>query len=275
METVVYTKRYADRTRVDVQADAEEAIQEAFAKAEKMIDEKGGDITISFKDDEANSTLTVHITGPRSIVNAFTRIFKEWKQVKHVRIANTISQRRYNTTRGMMAANSNMGIPHSSRVNRKSNTIPKRIGTITTNAAYVGRPIANLARVRGTRKAVTKNVLRGLPYNAPAAAAFATFQAVVHKGGPSAIAEFARTNPQPSEYYQRLVELYAADEIRNALIENPRITPDELLTVGLEAFMFVAEPIFGSDNKRLELLSRAAMRTVPMLIQRYRGLRAR
>ena len=280
MKTVVYRKRYAESTRANLQGEAEKAIQEAFAKAEKLIDEKGGEITISFKDDESNSTLTVSITGPEKIVTAFTRIFKEWKQVKHVRIANTISQRRYNTISGMMAADSTM-IQHTPKVNRKSNTIPTRIGTITTNAAYVGLPISNIARVSGTRKASARNVLRGLPYNASAATAFASFKHMLEEGGTAAVANFAIKHSHPHSFYQRLVEQYAAEEIKNARIANPSIRSDELIQVGIDAFMFAGIPIFventpkNEKERRIDLLHRAAMRTVPILVDRSRGLRSR
>ena len=258
-KTVVYKKRYANSTRAKAQANAQEAIEKAFTNAEKLIDKKGGNITLAFKDDPVKSTLSVNITGPTELMNAFTPIFKDWKQVKHVRIHNTVSRRLYN-------GRNNLGVPHGPTVNR--NITPSFLGEISEYANFKGLPIANMAKYHWNRTA--KRNRHGRIYNTNSASTFAAFQALLHNEGPSAVANFARTVQEA----ERLVDRYTAEEIKNAIIENPKIGKDELLKIGQGAYMYVAKPIFEGE-KDSNQLSREALEYVPTVIDRFWGLRSR
>ena len=253
-KTVVYKKRYADRTRANVQAEAQDTIQKAFMNAEKMMNRPtNGEVTIAFTNDEAESTLTVRITAPETLMKVFTKIFKGWK--RSVQIHNTVSRRLY---KNKMETNSNV-IPHNPNVNR--NRIPSYIGEISEYANFKGLPIANMAKYHWNRTA--KRNRHGRIYNTNSAAAFAAFQ---HTGGPTTV--------DTTIEKERLIDRYTAEEIQNAIVANPDITPNELLKIGYDAYMFVAKPLFAGEKDHEQLI-REASQFVPLMIKRYRGIRSR
>ena len=233
-----------------MKADAQDAIQKAFMHAETLMNHPTeGEVTIAFKDD-ADSTLTVRVTAPEKLMNVFTRIFKGWK--KAVRINNTVSRRLYN--------GKNNVVGHDPKVNR--NKIPTYLGELSEYADFKGLSIPNMARYHWNRTA--KRNRHGRIYNTNSAAAFAAFQ---HNGDISAV---GRTTVEK----ERLIDRYTAEEIQNAIIANPDITPDELLTIGLDAYMLVAKPLFAGE-KDTTRLSREASQIVPLLMKRFWGIRSR
>ena len=278
----MYKKQYTDGNHARLQAEAQKDIQQSFMNAEKMMNiPTDGEVTIAFTNNVEHLTLTVTITAPLKLMRAFSRIFKKWKEHKFLRINNTISRRRYNTHRGMMESESTLG-PHNRKVNRYSNVEPSFYGEVSEYRDFKngGRgefTIGNMAKFHGSKKAPRNSHHR--IYNSNSAHRFATFQALAHNGNTAAISAFVKTISH--EDYERLVERYTIEEMQNAHRENPSIHPDELMQVGIDAFMFAGMPNFventpkSEKERRIDLLHRAAMHTVPILIEQTRGLRSR
>jgi hypothetical protein len=267
--TAEFTHHYTAASRATLQNAAEENMQAIGRATGSMV----GGIQMSFEDNEGERTITVRASGTPHLVAQFAALFREakWKQKKQVRIRSTTSSR-YTPVYENIYTNQNGPV-----------STPSRYGALTHTAATYHIPCR-------TGEIRNENTLRGLPYDEEAAFAYGIFQTALHDGiGFKNAADIASRKVRQVNMKQRLIEMFVADELQNAIIDSKNsATQADLREFGITTYISAAEPIFGNDPpkdrespkeyvermKRMHKRVRDAARlTVDKLLLRYKHIR--
>jgi len=274
--TAEFTHQYTAASRATLQTAAEENMQAIGRATGSMV----GGIQMSFEDNEGERTITVRASGTPHLVAQFAALFREakWKQKKQVRIRST-------TSSGYTPVYENIYTNHNGPP-----STPSRYGALTHTAATYQIPLNAFAARYAQEKSAMKNTLRGLPYDEEAAFAYGIFQTALHDGiGFKNAADIASRKVRQVNMKQRLIEMFVADELQNAIIDSKNsATQTDLREFGITTYISAAEPIFGNDPPKdrespkeyVERMKRmhkgvrdAARLTVDKLLLRYKHIR--